>query len=236
METPLNNDFMNMPDIENLLSEEIVNSKLYKDSLTHRSAGNTNNERLEFFGDSILGFIITEYLYKKYPNDDEGSLSRKRSYLVRKESLYKIAKLYNLGDKIILGQGERKSGGHRRESIISDALEALIGVVYLVDGIDSAKKFVYSIFEKSLNSLPTNNDLKDPKTKLQEILQSYNYDLPEYETTEVTKNNKIIFKTLCKIKEHKICEEGLGSNKRKSQQEAAKKSLNIILNTFNKNE
>tara|TARA_X000000368_G_C22937998_1_gene670790 strand:- start:93 stop:776 length:684 start_codon:yes stop_codon:yes gene_type:complete len=227
---------MNMPDIENLLSKEIINSKLYKDSLTHRSASNINNERLEFFGDSILGFIITEYLYKKYPNDDEGSLSRKRSYLVRKESLYKIAKFYNLGDKIILGQGEKKSGGHRRESIIADALEALIGVVYLIDGIYSAEKFVHGIFEKSFDSLPTNEDLKDPKTKLQEILQSYNYDLPEYYTTEINQKNKIGFKTLCKIKEHKICEEGFGSNKRKSQQEAARKTLNIISNIFNKNE
>ena len=227
---------MNIPDIENLLSKEIINSKLYIDSLTHRSAGNSNNERLEFFGDSVLGFIITEYLYKKYPDDDEGSLSRKRSYLVRKESLYKIAKFYNLGDKIILGQGEKKSGGHRRESIISDALEALIGVVYLIDGIDSAKNFVLNIFEKSLDSLPTNKDLKDPKTKLQEILQSYNYDLPEYETTEVNQNNKITFKTLCKIKEYKICEEGFGSNKRKSQQESAEKTLHKISNIFKKNE
>ena len=150
--------------------------------------------------------------------------------------MYKIAKFYNLGDKIILGQGEKKSGGHRRESIIADALEALIGVVYLIDGTDSAEKFVHSIFEKSFDSLPTNEDLKDPKTKLQEILQSYNYDLPEYYTTEINQKNKISFKTLCKIKKHRICEEGFGSNKRKSQQEAARKTLNTISNIFNKNE
>ena len=121
---------MNKSDIEKLLSKEIINSKLYKDSLTHRRASSKNNERLEFFGDSVLGFVIAEYLYKNYPNDDEGALSRKRSYLVRKESLYKIAKFHNLGDKVILGDGERKSGGHRRESIIADALEAIIAVSY----------------------------------------------------------------------------------------------------------
>ena len=227
---------MNKSDIEKLLSEEIINSKLYKDSLTHRSASSKNNERLEFFGDSVLGFVIAEYLYKHYPNDDEGALSRKRSYLVRKESLYKIAKFHNLGDKVILGDGERKSGGHRRESIIADALEAIIGVVYLVEGIDSATRFVHNVFKDSMSSLPNNDDLKDSKTKLQEILQSHNYDLPDYDTTEINLNNNISFKTSCSIKVYNICEEGLGSNKRKSQQEAASKALNKISEIFKKNE
>ena len=227
---------MNKSDIEKLLSEEIINSKLYKDSLTHRSASSKNNERLEFFGDSVLGFVIAEYLYKYYPDDDEGALSRKRSYLVRKESLYKIAKFHNLGDKIILGDGERKSGGHRRESIIADALEAIIGVVYLVEGIDSATRFVHNVFKDSMSSLPNNDDLKDSKTKLQEILQSHNYDLPEYDTTEINLNNNISFKTSCSIKVNNICEEGLGSNKRKSQQEAASKALSKISEIFKKDE
>ena len=227
---------MKTPDIEKLLSKEIINSKLYKDSLTHRSSSNNNNERLEFFGDAVLGFIIAEYLYKHYPADDEGSLSRKRSYLVRKESLSKIANSYNLGNQIILGQGEKKSGGHKRDSIIADALEAIIGVVYLIEGIDGAKKFIHSIFQESLKSLPNNDDLKDSKTKLQEILQSYNYDLPEYQTVEVNSNNKISFKTLCIIEKYSICEEGYGSNKRKSQQEAAKKTLKEISKIINKDE
>ena len=99
---------MNKLDIEKLLSNKIKTSQLYLDSLTHRSASNINNERLEFFGDAILGLIIAEYLYEKFPNDDEGSLSRKRSHLVRKETLYKVATNYNLGSKIILGEGEKK--------------------------------------------------------------------------------------------------------------------------------
>ena len=129
-------------DIENLLSSKIKNSQLYLDSLTHRSASNKNNERLEFFGDAVLGFFIAEYLYNKFPEDDEGALSRKRSYLVRKETLSKIAANYNLGSKIILGEGERKSGGNKRDSIISDALEALIAVVYLVEGSGGVRNFI----------------------------------------------------------------------------------------------
>ena len=125
---------MNKIEIEKLLSSKIKNSKLYKDSLTHRSASNENNERLEFFGDAILGFYIAEYLFEKFPDDNEGDLSRKRSYLVRKETLSKIAINFHLGKKIILGEGERKSGGNKRDSIIADALEALIAVVYLIDG------------------------------------------------------------------------------------------------------
>ena len=227
---------MNKLDIEKLLSNKIKTSQLYLDSLTHRSASNINNERLEFFGDAILGLIIAEYLYEKFPNDDEGSLSRKRSHLVRKETLYKVAVNYNLGSKIILGEGEKKSGGHRRESIISDALEALIAVVYIIEGFDAAKIFIYKIFNKSINSIPSNDDLKDAKTKLQELLQSKNCGLPEYETQEINKNNKISFKTLCKIKEHNICENGVGGNKRKSQQESAAKALNKITQVYKKNE
>ena len=125
--------------IEKLLSSKVKNSKLYLDSLTHRSASNQNNELLEFFGDAILGFIIAEFLYNEFPNDDEGSLSRKRSYLVKKETLSKIALDYNLGSNIILGEGEKKSGGGKRDSIISDALEALIAVVYIEDGYEVSR-------------------------------------------------------------------------------------------------
>ena len=112
---------MNNTDIEKLLSAKVLKSKLYIDSLTHRSASHINNERLEFFGDAVLGFFIAEYLYINFPNDDEGTLSRKRSYLVRKDTLSEIAKFYNLGNKIILGEGEKKSGGRKSTSIISDA-------------------------------------------------------------------------------------------------------------------
>ena len=219
---------MNKADIENLLSSKIKTSPLYLDSLTHRSASNKNNERLEFFGDAILGLAIAEYLYNKFPGDDEGELSRKRSYLVRKETLSKIASQYNIGSKLILGKGEKKSGGHNRDSIISDALEALIGVVYLIEGLEKAKKFIYEILSEQINSLPENDDLKDPKTKLQELLQFHSLSLPVYETTEINIKNKISFKTICTIKEYNTIEEGNGGNKRKSQQDAAMKSLEKI--------
>ena len=153
---------------------------------------------------------------------------------MRKDTLSLIATHYDIGSKIILGDGERKSGGHRRDSIISDALEALIAVVYLVEGPEATRKFISKVFEKYINILPSNDDLKDSKTKLQELLQSHNIELPLYETTEVNKNNKIYFRTLCKIIKHKVCEEGIGGNKRKSQQEAAKKSLEKINIIYNK--
>ena len=221
-------------DIEKLLSQKTKNSQLYTDSLTHRSASNKNNERLEFFGDAILGFFIAEYLYDKFPDDDEGDLSRKRSYLVRKDTLSKIGVNFNLGKKIILGEGERKSGGNKRESIIADALEALIAVVYLVDGPTEARLFIHKIFDNFIKTLPSNDDLKDSKTKLQEILQSHNCELPNYDTKEVNKKNKISFITLCKIIEHNICEDGIGSNKRKSQQVAAEKALSKVSEIYKK--
>ena len=215
-------------DIEKLLSPKVLSSQLYLNSLTHRSASNKNNELLEFFGDAILGFIIAEYLFNKYPADDEGSLSRKRSYLVRKETLSKIAKDFNIGKKIILGEGEKKSGGNKRDSIISDALEALIAVVYIVDGYDETKKFINNIFKNYLEKLPLDDDLKDSKTKLQELLQSQNSDLPKYHTEELVLKNEINFKTICKISKYNIYEEGVGSSKRKSQQEAASRALDKI--------
>ena len=225
---------MNKIDIEKLLSSKIKNSKLYKDSLTHRSASNENNERLEFFGDAILDFFITEYLYDKFPDDDEGDLSRKRSYLVRKETLSKIAINLNLGKKIILGEGERKSGGSKRDSIIADALEALIAVVYIVDGEEKTRSFIYAVFDDFIKKIPSNDDLKDSKTKLQELLQSHNCELPLYETSELNKNNKKSFMTYCKIIEHNINECGTGTNKRKSQQQAALKALNKLFTIFKK--
>ena len=139
-----------------------------------------------------------------------------------------------VGKKIILGEGERKSGGNKRDSIIADALEALIAVVYLVDGLEEARLFIKKIFDIFIKTLPSNDDLKDSKTKLQEILQSHNCDLPNYDTKEINKKNKISFVTLCKIIEHNICEDGSGSNKRKSQQVAAAKALNKILEIYKK--
>jgi len=219
---------MKKEDIEKLLSSKIKKSQIYLNSLTHRSASNKNNERLEFFGDAILGFFIAEYLYERFPDDDEGTLSRKRSYIVKKETLSKVAARYDIGSKIILGGGEKKSGGHRRDSIISDALEALIAVVYIVEGPDLARIFIYKIFDDILNSMPSDENLKDPKTKLQEILQANNFELPNYETEEIQNKNNITFKTICTIKKFNVSESGSGSNKRKSQQEAALKAYNKI--------
>ncbi|MEC7885726.1 MAG: ribonuclease III [Pseudomonadota bacterium] len=223
---------MQSKNIEELISQKVKASDLYKDALTHRSAGNSNNERLEFLGDAVLGLIVGEYLYKKFPEDDEGGLSRKRAYLVRKETLQKIAQDNDLGSMLNLGKGERKSGGRNRASIISDALEAIIGVIFIIDGLIESQRFVLALFSNFLDNIPIEDDLKDPKTKLQEILQSRKNDLPTYETDELNQGEKERFLTRCIISQYSITEVGRGKSKRESQQDAALKTLEILKEKF----
>ena len=128
--------------LNEILSEKTLNSDLFKNSLTHRSASSNNNERLEFLGDAVLGLVIANHLYSSFKNDQEGILSRKRSHLVKKDTLFTIAKKLSLSDLINIGEGEKKSGGKNSSSILSDALEAIIGVVFIIDGYDTAKEFI----------------------------------------------------------------------------------------------
>jgi len=148
--------------------------------------------------------------------------------LVKKDTLFRIAKKLSLSDLINIGEGEKKSGGKNSSSILSDALEAIIGVVFLIDGYDAAKEFMLKVYQEELENIPDDEELKDSKTKLQEFLQGKGFNLPKYETKEVLIEKDLHFETTCHVKELKIEEKGVGKNKRLSQQTAASKVLNNI--------
>ena len=201
------------------------NSGLLDVALTHRSVGRNNNERLEFLGDSILGMVIADALYNKFPDAAEGELSRMRASLVRGDSLARLAKSISLGDYLILGQGELKSGGFRRSSILADAYEALLGAIYLDSDIDTCRKFILSQFSALLDAVSPEDTLKDPKTRLQEILQARALPLPEYEviSTEGVAH-KQVFTVECRVKDMTAVQAS-GASRRKAEQAAAKQVI-----------
>ncbi|OEC38699.1 ribonuclease III [Pseudomonas sp. 1D4] len=154
-------------------------------ALTHRSYAGRNNERLEFLGDAVLNFVAGEALYERFPQAREGQLSRLRARLVKGETLALLARGFELGEYLRLGSGELKSGGFRRESILADALEALIGAIYLDAGMDKARERVLAWLQNELESLTLVDTNKDPKTRLQEFLQSRACELPRYEVVDI---------------------------------------------------
>jgi len=155
---------------------------LLQQALTHRSAGTPNNERLEFLGDSIVNMMVAQALYLRWPKADEGALTRARAELVREGALAVIARTLELGDRLTLGPGEMKSGGHRRDSILADALEAVVAAIYLDAGFAACQAVVLPWFAASMEALPaTGKPEKDPKTRLQEWLQGRQKALPQYE-------------------------------------------------------
>ncbi len=155
-------------------------------ALTHRSARKANNERLEFLGDAILGQVIAEYLYREFPDADEGQLTRTRASLVNKETLANVARDMSLGESIVLGEGELKSGGWRRDSILANTLEAVIGAVYLDAGLDVCTDYIRTWFAKYLHTADPQEARKDAKTRLQEYLQARGENLPTYTSPTVT--------------------------------------------------
>lgn len=199
-------------------------------AITHRSADGKHNERLEFLGDSVLGLIITTELYRRIPRASEGYLSRLRASLVNENTLAILSAGLGLGDFLRLGQGELKSGGFRRKSILADALEALIGCIYLEQGITEAERFVLHIYRDLLNQLPTEDDLKDPKSRLQEYLQSRGYELPSYQLTQVEgEAHRQTFTAECKVSALDICTIGISSSRRKAEQDAAAKAFEQVM-------
>ncbi len=206
-----------------------VDVNLIKTALTHRSAGSDNNERLEYLGDSILGFVIAEYLYTRFPEADEGILSRLRSGLVNQDSLAGLAKGLGLGDYLIMGPGELKSGGFRKDSILSDTLEALIGALFKDQGFEACKSWVIDLFAERFQDLSLATWKKDPKTRLQELLQSKGLDLPIY-TLKSTDGlpHQQCFRIECKTAIIEDPVVGLGSSRKKAEQQAAEKILSIL--------
>jgi len=167
------------------LQYEFKNLAYLKQALTHRSASHLNNERFEFLGDAILSFVIANALFEKFPKESEGQLSRLRAFLVKGEMLAKIGLELELGDYLHLGQGELKSGGFRRESILADAMEAIFAAVFFDGGISNAQQVILHLYQAYLEDDNLNNNLKDFKTQLQEYLQSHKYTLPKYTLTHV---------------------------------------------------
>ncbi len=193
-------------------------------ALSHRSIGKTNNERLELLGDSILGFLIADVLYQRFPHASEGELSRLRAELVKKDTLANIARELSLGDLLILGTGEAKSGGADRDSILADALEAMVSAIYLDAGIDACRTEVLGWFARRLNQLQSDESIpdKDAKTRLQEYLQAKQLALPVYEVSELEgKDHEQQFTVSCKVALLEQTVQGQGSSRREAEQQAA---------------
>lgn len=209
---------------------EFNDPSLLVQALTHRSAANRNNERLEFLGDAVLDFVVSDIVFGERPNADEGELSRLRASLVRDTTLAELAVEYGLGEHLILGSGEKKSGGHRRASILADAVEAIFGAVYLDSGFDDADRVIRRAFAPRTSELPDPDDLKDPKTRLQEWLQSDGYALPVYDTESISgKAHQQVFSVTCTIKELGRVTHGQASSRRDAEQSAAANMLEEIL-------
>ena len=212
--------------LERQLGYTFQNQELMLLALTHRSYAGRNNERLEFLGDAILNFVAGEALFERFPQAREGQLSRLRARLVKGETLAVLARGFSLGDYLRLGSGELKSGGYRRESILADALEALIGAIYLDSGMDRARERVLAWLTNELESLTLVDTNKDPKTRLQEFLQSRGCELPQYEVVDIQGDPHCrTFYVECRVSllNEKTC--GQGASRRIAEQVSAAAAL-----------
>ena len=195
-------------------------------ALTHRSHGAGNNERLEFLGDALINFVIGDALYGSCPKAEEGALSRLRASLVREETLADLARELQLGEVLNLGESELKSGGFRRDSIIADALEAVVGAIYLDSGFDSTRAVVLKLYAPLLANLPDPDTLKDAKTRLQEWLQAQARPLPHYEVlSESGPPHRREFLVRCSVADGEQTAEASGTSRRVAQQRAAEMML-----------
>lgn len=218
-----------MDKAENWLDETLQyrfnDAGLFKLALTHRSAHGGSNERLEFLGDAVLDVVVSEALFHALPEADEGDLSRLRASIVRDTTLADLAAQLGLGEYLILGSGEKKAGGHRRESILADALEALFGAVYLDSDFDTTASFIRLAFGEMLVDFPDAGELRDPKTRLQEWLQARGDRLPEYELLNVSgKAHRQRFEVSCSVTGHEATV-GTGTSRRGAEQQAAERML-----------
>jgi len=200
---------------------------LLTQALSHRSAGSPHNERLEFLGDALLNLIVAEQLYLRWPKADEGAMTRARAELVRESALAAVARNLDIGSRLILGPGEMKTGGHRRDSILADALEAVIAALYLDGGFDACRNTVLPWFEPLLSALPPLNQLgKDAKTRLQEWLQARQLPLPAYALLEESgDDHDKRFRVGCTLAEPPVTSDGVGTSRRAAEQAAAEAAL-----------
>lgn len=208
---------------------EFKDMSLIELALTHRSKGGKNNERLEFLGDSIVNFIVAEALFHKFPDAKEGKLSRLRARLVRGTTLAELGRDFELGEFLLLGSGELKSGGFNRESILADAVEAIIGAVYLDSGLDVVRERIIAWYGDRLDNLNLDDVVKDPKTRLQEYLQKRQSRLPKYEVKEIVgQAHDQQFKVTCWVEHLPEATIGMGGSRRHAEQAAAEKALKAL--------
>ena len=205
-------------------------SSLLERALTHRSAAAAHNERLEFLGDALVGAFVAEALYLRWPKAPEGDLTRARAELVRESSLAALARELELGQRILLGPGEMKSGGHRRDSILADALEAAVAAIYLDAGFEACRAAVLPWFAESIDALPPLHKLgKDAKTRLQEWLQGRQYPLPVYALLgESGEDHAKSFRVSCTLTDPALVREGEGGSRRAAEQSAAESILQAL--------
>ena len=212
------------------LDYQFDDQELLKLALTHRSRGPKNYERLEFLGDSILGFVVADWLYQNYSQLAEGKLSRMRSSLVRKETLAKVARKLDLSSHLILGEGELKSGGFNRDSILSDTVESIIGALYLDSGFASAKTFIYNNFSEYFDDISEASTFKDAKSRLQEAMQKNALTLPAYTIIETKgEQHDQEFTVECVVNDIELKAIATAKSRRIAEQEAAL----IVLERFN---
>lgn len=199
---------------------------LLAQALRHRSAGTPHNERMEFLGDALVNLIVAEALHARWPRADEGALTRARASLVRESALAGIARDLGLGDRLELGPGEMKTGGHRRDSILADALEALVAAVHLDAGFEACRRVVLTWFEPLLAGLPVGRVEKDAKTRLQEWLQGRGRPRPDYELVDTEgEDHARVFRVRCRTAEPPADELGEGASMRAAEQDAAGRVL-----------
>lgn len=198
-------------------------------ALTHRSHGSEHNERLEFLGDALLNSTIAQTLFNQFPKEREGVLSRLRSKLVKGDTLAEIAREFSLSDYLIMGEGEMKSGGFRRDSILADVVESIMGAIFIDGGMSACQSFILSIFQERLEALSVDAELKDPKTRLQELLQSRQMPLPKYIVTTINgESHEQEFTVKCETQLLDEAPNASASSRRQAEKLAALKVLNLI--------
>jgi ribonuclease-3 len=212
--------------LEKRLGHRFASPQLLEQALTHRSRGADNNERLEFLGDGVLGCAVADELYARFPQLSEGKLTRLRASLVREEALAGVASSLGIGEFLRLGEGELASGPEPRPSILADALEAVLGAVFLDAGYEAARKTVLAAFGPLIDRLDPERPAKDAKTRLQEILQASHHRLPQYRVVAVQgEAHRQSFEVECSVAELGLTATGSGTSRQRAEQQAAKAML-----------
>lgn len=220
---------MSLNQLEIRIGHTFQSPELITMALTHRSFSADNNERLEFLGDAILSHVISEDLFNRFPEAREGQMSRIRAQLVKGVTLAELAREFAIGPHLRLGVGEKKNGGSERESILADSVEAIIGAIHLDAGFEKAKSCILNWFAARLDTLSLDQKVKDPKSRLQELLQSKGLSLPDYHVVKVSgAEHQQQFVMGCHIEKLELDTQGSGSNRKKAEQEAAEKMLVLL--------